>query len=56
MNAIAHGLDLKVIPVGVEGDEQAKVLALFKSNELQGYLVSRPLPADQLLEDMRNRC
>lgn len=54
MIAMAHALDLKVIAEGVEEEEQAKFLALLKCDELQGYLISRPLPADRLLEFLRS--
>lgn len=54
MIAMAHALDLKVIAEGVEEEEQAKLLALLKCEELQGYLISRPLPADRLLEFLRS--
>jgi diguanylate cyclase len=54
MIAMAHALDLKVIAEGVEEEEQAKFLALLKCDELQGYLISRPLPADSLLEFLRS--
>jgi len=54
MIAMAHALDLKVIAEGVEEEEQAKFLALLKCDELQGYLISRPLPADGLLEFLRS--
>ena len=56
MIAMAHALDLKVIAEGVEEEEQAKFLTLLKCDELQGYLISRPLPADRLLEFLRSHC
>ena len=46
--SLAHSLNLKVIAEGVELEEQSKFLALLKCDEIQGYLLSRPLP----LEDM----
>lgn len=54
MIAMAHALDLKVIAEGVEEEEQAKFLTLLKCDELQGYLISRPLPSDRLLEFLRS--
>ncbi len=53
--SLAHSLDLKVIAEGVEQEEQAKFLRLFKCNELQGYLISRPLPPDQVVDFLRQR-
>jgi diguanylate cyclase len=51
--SLAHSLDLKVIAEGVETEEQAKFLALLKCDELQGYLISRPVGPDALANFMR---
>ena len=53
--SLAHSLDLKVIAEGVEEEEQAKFLRLFKCNELQGFLISRPLPPDRVVDFLRAR-
>ena len=45
---LARALDLKVIAEGVETEDQAKFLQLLKCDELQGYLISRPVPASQV--------
>jgi EAL domain-containing protein (putative c-di-GMP-specific phosphodiesterase class I) len=45
---LAHALSLKVVAEGVETEEQAKILRLLKCDEMQGYLVSRPLPEPDL--------
>lgn len=50
--SLAHSLDLKVIGEGVETEEQAKFLRLLKCNELQGFLISRPLPPEDVLAFM----
>jgi len=47
--SLAHSLRLKVVAEGVETEEQAKTLRLLRCDEMQGYLISRPIPADQLV-------
>lgn len=43
---LAHALDLKVVAEGVETEQQAALLASLKCDYGQGYLFSRPVPAD----------
>lgn len=43
---LAHNLRLKVVAEGVESEEQLRFLHLLRCDEIQGYLFSRPLPAD----------
>jgi EAL domain-containing protein (putative c-di-GMP-specific phosphodiesterase class I) len=43
---LAHALKLKVVAEGVETEEQASLLRLLICDEMQGYLFSKPLPAD----------
>lgn len=45
---LAHALDLEVVAEGVEGPEVLLFLQANGCDEIQGYLVSRPLPAPQL--------
>jgi len=50
---MAHTLKLKVIAEGVEAKEQLEFLRLYQCEEVQGYLFSKPVPAEtftQLLQ------
>ncbi len=46
--SLAHTLGLKVIAEGVEEDEQMQLLRELGCDQIQGFLVSRPLPADKI--------
>src|SRR6202163_2755595 len=46
--SLAHSLRLIVVAEGVETEDQAKVLRLLRCDEMQGYLVSRPIPVKEL--------
>ena len=43
---LAHGLKLKVVAEGVETEEQSRLLRLVTCDEMQGFLFSRPVPAE----------
>jgi diguanylate cyclase (GGDEF)-like protein/PAS domain S-box-containing protein len=43
--SLAHSLSLKVVAEGVETESQANLLRLLKCDEMQGYLVSKPIAA-----------
>ncbi|WP_372777243.1 putative bifunctional diguanylate cyclase/phosphodiesterase [Litorivivens sp.] len=45
---IGRSLDMKVLAEGVEQDEQRQKLEAMGCHYFQGYLFSRPVPADQL--------
>lgn len=53
--SLAHSLDLEVIAEGVETQEQARLLRLLKCDEIQGYLIARPLPADDIAKLFASR-
>lgn len=48
--AIAHGLGLSVVAEGVERLEEARFLRRVDCDYLQGYLFSKPVAPDQVLE------
>jgi diguanylate cyclase (GGDEF)-like protein/PAS domain S-box-containing protein len=45
---LGHGLKLEVTAEGVETEDQAALLSEWNCDEAQGYLFSRPVPADEL--------
>ncbi|WP_310550522.1 bifunctional diguanylate cyclase/phosphodiesterase [Paenibacillus glufosinatiresistens] len=52
---LGHNLGLRVISEGVELKEQFELLCHLGTDELQGYYISRPLPAAKLEEFIFNR-
>lgn len=53
ITALAHKLGIEVIAEGVETDEQLAALRAIGCDAMQGYLLSRPLPAEALPEFIR---
>ncbi|MBY0264810.1 MAG: EAL domain-containing protein [Burkholderiales bacterium] len=45
---LAHAMNLKVVAEGVETREQADLLSMLKCDEVQGYLFSKPVPAQAM--------
>jgi EAL domain-containing protein (putative c-di-GMP-specific phosphodiesterase class I) len=43
---LAHSLKLKVVAEGVETEEQCRQLRLLGCDEMQGYLLSKPVPCE----------
>ena len=46
--ALGHSLGLEIIAEGVEEEEQAAHLRALQCDVIQGYLISRPLPTDEM--------
>jgi EAL domain-containing protein (putative c-di-GMP-specific phosphodiesterase class I) len=44
--SLAHAIELKVIAEGVETATQAQLLRLLRCDQIQGYLLARPEPAE----------
>ncbi len=53
MISLAHSLGLKVVAEGVDEEEQATMLRLWKCDEMQGYLFSPAVPAEQIERFLR---
>ncbi|MDQ1910310.1 EAL domain-containing protein [Paenibacillus sp. GD4] len=53
--ALAHSLKLKVIAEGVETEEQLQFLTGMRCKEVQGYIYSRPIPAQEFTALMERR-
>ena len=52
---LAHNLGLEVVAEGVETEEQLAYLKARGCNLIQGYLFSRPVPADEVIAFIRER-
>jgi EAL domain-containing protein (putative c-di-GMP-specific phosphodiesterase class I) len=53
--ALAHSLRLTVVAEGVETEEQLTFMRERNCDQMQGYLLSRPLPADAFEQWIRAR-
>jgi diguanylate cyclase (GGDEF)-like protein/PAS domain S-box-containing protein len=53
--SLAHSLNLRVVAEGVETHEQANLLRLLKCDEIQGFLFSPGVPAEQIEDFLRNK-
>jgi EAL domain-containing protein (putative c-di-GMP-specific phosphodiesterase class I) len=53
--SLGHALDLKVVAEGVETSEQARLLRLLKCDQAQGYLIAKPMPADDVVKMLASR-
>jgi diguanylate cyclase (GGDEF)-like protein/PAS domain S-box-containing protein len=52
--ALAHSLEMTVLAEGVEQSEQLETLRRLGCDQVQGYFIGKPLPAEQL--DLERRC
>ena len=50
---LGHALGIKVVAEGVETEEQAKILRLLRCDQMQGFLISRAVPQEELLTLLR---
>ena len=53
--AMGHALGLRVIAEGVETEVQLSLLQTQGCDEVQGYLVGRPVPAEQFVEHLARK-
>jgi len=51
--SLAHTLGLRVVAEGVEDDEQVRLLRELGCDQIQGFYVSHPVPADQIVGLLR---
>jgi len=53
--SLAHSIDLKVIAEGVETPTQAQLLRLLRCDQIQGYLIARPQPPEDIAKLLGHR-
>ena len=53
--SLAHSLNIRVVAEGVETIEQAKLLHLLRCDEIQGFLFSPAVPAEQIEEFLHEK-
>jgi EAL domain-containing protein (putative c-di-GMP-specific phosphodiesterase class I) len=46
--SLAHALKLETVAEGVESEEQAKILRLLRCDQMQGYLISKPVSFEDM--------
>lgn len=47
--SLAHSLKLEVVAEGVETEEQARFLRLLRCDQMQGFLIAKPLPPEDMI-------
>ena len=55
MISLAHSLRMKVVAEGVETEEQAKILRLLRCDQMQGYLIGRPVPFENVVLELARK-
>jgi diguanylate cyclase (GGDEF)-like protein len=53
--SMAHVLGMTLVAEGVETPEQLRALQAMSCDEIQGYLISKPMPADEIVALMKKR-
>jgi diguanylate cyclase (GGDEF)-like protein/PAS domain S-box-containing protein len=53
--SLAHALKLNVVAEGVDSESQMRLLKSLQCDEIQGYLISKPLPAADLVRFLREK-
>jgi len=53
--SLAHALKLEVVAEGVETEAQANLLRLLRCDQMQGYLISKPVPYEQITTLLRSQ-
>jgi EAL domain-containing protein (putative c-di-GMP-specific phosphodiesterase class I) len=48
--SLAHSLRLEVIAEGVETEDQARILRLLRCDQMQGYLIGKPVPFEEMTD------
>ena len=51
---MAHSLRLKVVAEGVETEEQARLLQRLRCDQMQGYLISKAVPVEEITALLRS--
>jgi EAL domain-containing protein (putative c-di-GMP-specific phosphodiesterase class I) len=52
---MGHSLNLQITAEGIETDEQRAFLEELNCNEAQGYLFSKPLPAEEVTKLLQRK-
>lgn len=53
--SMAHALEMSVVAEGVETAQQLAILQALDCNEVQGYFIARPMPAEEMLVLLEKR-
>lgn len=53
--SMGQTLNKSIVAEGVETEEQLEILRRYSCDEIQGYLISRPVPGDELTELIREK-